>query len=458
MGAVRRGLLIFSLCVLALATGSARAEPRQPANGNLVEVVVSLAQKPLATTRWRAGRQLQSRTMVDAQAAMAQKIQAALPAVRIRWRYRLVANGMAVVVPRSQLGRLTALPGVDTVYPSVRYRPQLDRSPQQIGAPALWGPGLATAGQGIKIGIIDEGIDQTHPFFSPAGFPKGQTAYTNAKVIVARAFPPASPTWKNASKPFDAEFSSHGTHVAGIAAGNASTPAEGVRISGVAPRAYLGNYKALTIPTDADVGLDGNSPELVAAIEAAVADGMDVINMSFGEPEIEPARDIVVKALGAAARAGVVPVVSAGNDFEEFGRGSVGSPGSTPEAITVAAVTTTRSGAAGVVASFSSSGPTPLSLRLKPEVSAPGVGILSASPGGAWATLSGTSMAAPHVAGAAALLLQRHPGWTPAQVKSALAQTGDDVFSDNLRSVQLTTARGGGGIVNLPRADKPLLF
>ena len=244
---------------------------------------------------------------------------------------------MAVVVPRSQLGRLTSLPGVETVYPSVSYRPQLDRSPQQIGAPALWGPGLTNAGQGIKIAIIDEGIDQTHPFFSPAGYtmpagyPKGQTAYTTAKVIVARAFPPASPTWKHASKPFDPEMSSHGTHVAGIAAGNANTLAQGVRISGVAPRAYLGNYKALTIPTDADVGLDGNSPELVAAIEAAVADGMDVINMSLGEPEIEPSRDIVVKALEAAARAGVVPVVSAGNDFEEFGRGSVGSPASDAE-------------------------------------------------------------------------------------------------------------------------------
>ena len=240
----------------------------------------------------------------------------------------------------------------------------------------------------MKIAIIDEGIDQTHPFFSPAGYtmpagyPKGQTAYTTAKVIVARAFPPARPVWKHAGKPFDPEFSSHGTHVAGIAAGNANTVAEGARISGVAPRAYLGNYKALTIPTDADVGLDGNSPELVAAIEAAVADGMDVINMSLGEPEIEPSRDIVVQALAAAARAGVVSVVAAGNDFADFGRGSVGSPGSAPDAITVGAVTTTRSGADDVVASFSSSGPTPLSLRLKPEVSAPGVSILSASPGG----------------------------------------------------------------------------
>ena len=129
------------------------------------------------------------------------------------------------------------------------------------------------------------------------------------------------------------------------------------------------------------MGLDGNSPELAAAIEAAVADGMDVINMSLGEPEIEPSRDIVVQALAAAARAGVVSVVAAGNDFDDFGRGSIGSPGSAPDAITVGAVSTSRGGPDDVVASFSSSGPTPLSLRLKPEVSAPGVSILSAAPG-----------------------------------------------------------------------------
>src|SRR5688572_14450404 len=463
MTAVRRGLLISLLCLVALASGSARADIANP-RGELVEIVVGLSQKPLATTRWAAGRQLQSRTLISSQAALARRIEDTIPAAQIRWRYRLVANGMAVVVPRSQLERLTSLPGVAKVYPSVRYRPLLDRSPQQIGAPPLWGAGLENAGQGLKIAIIDEGIDHTHPLFEPAGytmpagFPKGQTAYTNAKVIVARAFPPARPTWKHASKPFDPQHSSHGTHVAGIAAGNANTPAQGSRISGVAPRAYLGNYKALTIPTDADVGLDGNSPQLVAAIEAAVKDGMDVINLSLGEPEIEPARDIVAEALGAAARAGVVPVVAAGNDFDQFGRGSVSSPGSAPEAITVGAVSTTRSGARDVVASFSSGGPTPLSLQLKPEVSAPGVSIVSASPGGGYTALSGTSMAAPHVAGAAALLRQRHPTWTPAQVKSALATTGDRAFQDEGRTTEAPTTREGGGIVNLPRADVPLLF
>ncbi len=463
MTAVRRGLAVSLLCLLALTTGSARAERAQP-GGELVEVVLGLSQQPLATTRWAAGRQLQTRTLAASQQSLAARIATALPAAQVRWRYRLVANGLAVVVPRSQLDRLTALPGVATVYPSVRYRTQLDRSPQQIGAPALWGPALASAGQGLKIAIIDEGIDQTHPFFNPAGytlppgFPKGQTAYTNAKVIAARAFPPARPTWKNASKPFDPGNSFHGTHVAGIAAGNANTLAQGVRISGVAPRAYLGNYKALTIPTDAGVGLDGNSPELVAAIEAAVADGMDVINMSLGEPEIEPTRDIVVKALAAATRAGVVAVVAAGNDFDEFGRGSVGSPGSSPEAITVGAVSTNREGADDVVTSFSSSGPTPLSLRLKPDVSAPGLSILSAAPGASWSMLSGTSMAAPHVAGAVALLLQRHPSWTPAQVKSALTLTGDDAYADESKRIELSTTRAGGGVVNLPRADNPLIF
>ena len=67
-------------------------------------------------------------------------------------------------------------------------------------------------------------------------------------------------------------------------------------------------------------------------------------------------------------------------------------------------------------------------------------------------------MAAPHVAGAVALLLQRHPAWTPAQVKSALALTGDEAFADNLKSEELSTVRGGGGVVNLPRADNPLVF
>src|SRR5207244_9794153 len=95
--------------------------------------------------------------------------------------------------------------------------------------PALWGPSLATAGNGLKIGIIDEGVDQTHPFFDPAGYtappgyPKGDTRFTTAKVIVARAFAPPSPHWKYANRPFDPENSEHGTHAPGIRAGERAT-------------------------------------------------------------------------------------------------------------------------------------------------------------------------------------------------------------------------------------------
>ena len=110
MMAVRRGLTICLLALVALATGSARAE-RPAARGELVEVVVSLSQKPLATTTWRAGREAQTRALANAQANVARKIEAAVPDARIRWRYRLVANGMAIVVPRAQLGRLTIAAG-----------------------------------------------------------------------------------------------------------------------------------------------------------------------------------------------------------------------------------------------------------------------------------------------------------------------------------------------------------
>jgi subtilisin family serine protease len=381
----------------------------------------------------------------------------AVPDASVRWRYRLVLDGFALLVPPDATGRISRLPGVTGVYPSVRYHRSLFRSPQVIGAPQIWGPDLATAGQGMKIGIIDDGIDQTHPFFSPAGFapppgfPKGNTAYTSAKVIVARSFPPPGLKDRYGKRPFDPLESEHGTHVAGIAAGDHGTRAGSFTVSGIAPKAYLGNYRVLTIPTG-EFGLDGNSPEIVAGIEAAVRDGMNVINLSLGEPEITPSRDIVVQAIDGAAKAGVVPVIAAGNEFDSLGFGSIDSPGSAPDAITAAAATKN-----GAVASFSSAGPTPYSLRFKPDVAAPGVSILSSVPArfGTWREFDGTSMAAPHVAGAATLLRQRHPNWSVQQIKSALVLTGNPVASGGH---QAPPTRVGGGMIWLPRADQPLVF
>jgi hypothetical protein len=205
------------------------------------------------------------------------------------------------------------------------------------------------------------------------------------------------------------------------------------------------------VPTPG-VGLNGNSPEIVKGIDAAVADGMNVINLSLGEPVIDTDRDLVVKAINAAADAGVVPAIAAGNDFDSFGSGSISSPGDAAKAITAAAVTK-----GDVIADFSAGGPNGIDLGFKPDVSAPGVNIYSSVPKG-WDSFSGTSMASPHVAGGAALLLQRHPTWTPAQVKSALVLTGRPVWKDATQTTEVAPTREGGGLIDLVAANDPLLF
>jgi subtilisin family serine protease len=474
-----------SLVLLAAAGAGTPAGPSGSARAGLVEVVVTLPQPSLAeavvrnrglAARTTIHRRLDVRatasvaylrTLASAQRTLQATIQARIPAARVHWHYGVVLNGIAVALPAEQLAALRGIPGA-TVWPSVTYHALLNRTPGLIGATTVWGPTLATSGEGVKIGIIDDGLDQSHVFFSPsgftypAGFPKGNTQFTTPKVIVAKAFAPLKPAWKYANTPFDPENSEHATNVAGIAAGDHDTPATvpsgRVRASGIAPSAYLGNYKVLTVPTS-DFGLDGNSPEIAKGIEEAVKDGMDVINLSLGEPEIEPTRDIVVQAINSAADAGVVPVIAAGNDFGDAGKGSVGSPGSAAKAITVAASSEGDAGPADVIAGFSSSGPTPVSLQMKPDVTAPGVDILSSLPGNQWSDhdWSGTSMASPHVAGAAALLKQRHPAWTVVQIKSALESTGDPVHPVGSTS-EVTTLREGGGRIDLPRADNPLIF
>jgi subtilisin family serine protease len=494
---LRRSIFPFGLALtitLALLTGGGAAAPPQP-SGKLVEVVVTLPRPSLAAEIARNERLASAAqrehslavrapaavsylgTLAAAQRTFSARLAVAVPAARVRWHYRVALDGVSVLLPTSDLARLRALPGA-TVWPTVTYHAlrdttassvvmsRLNRGPKLIGASALWGKTLATAGQGIKIALVDDGIDQAHPYFSPAGFtypagfPKGNTAYTTPKVIVARAFPAPMSHWKYAARPFDPRFSFHATHVAGIAAGDYGTPTApngGAPISGIAPKAYLGNYKALTVPTP-DFGLDGNSPEISKAIDQAVADGMNVINLSIGEPEVQPRRDIVVQALDNAAAAGVVPVVAAGNDFDLAGSGSVGSPANAPAAIAAAASTLGGDGThPDHIAYFSSGGPTPVSLLLKPDVTAPGVDVLSSVPAHDFEVLDGTSMAAPHVAGGAALLLQRHPAWTVEQVKSALASTGAEIHP-TASSGEVSVLREGGGRIDLVRADQPLIF
>src|SRR5262245_51087736 len=253
----RLALVAFAVAAVVAAGVALWLPDRDPGGAAGAEVVVRLAGSPLAL----GGRP----DAVDrVQARFAAALHRRLPDARIRWRYRLVLNAVAVVLPRGgDPARLRGLPGVAEVYPSATYTAAAGPAADQIGAPQLWTSGLPTTGDGIKIGIIDDGVDQTHPFFDPVGFtmppgyPKGVVSYTTPKVIVARVFPAPGQTEHNDLVPFEPD-ESHGTHVAGIAAGDAGTKANGAVISGVAPRAYIGNYRAYTVPTDGGFGDDGN--------------------------------------------------------------------------------------------------------------------------------------------------------------------------------------------------------
>ena len=254
-------------------------------------------------------------------------------------------------LPVRHLPRLHALGSVARVYPSVRHYLKTNRSPSIIGATAFTASTGAT-GAGVKVGVVDDGIDQTNPSFNasgftyPAGFPKGQSAYTTPKVIVARSFLAAGATARS-RLPVDPQASFHGTHVAGIAAGRAGIGSPGGRdhppttgLSGVAPNAWIGNYRVFNVPTPA--GNISTTGQTVAAFEQAVKDGMDVINYSGGSPAIDPRTDAMIETVANVTRAGVVVVASAGNDRDDFGFGSTGSPSTAPEAIGVAATSNTH--------------------------------------------------------------------------------------------------------------------
>jgi len=550
-------------------------------------------------------------------------LRAEIPEAVVSRRFRILLNGLTVSVPYRQLPELLSLGFAKNVYPSLRYTMSLNKGPAVIGAPQF--ETLTGAlGNGVKVAVVDDGVDHEHPFLSPTGFsyppgfPKGPGGSTTPKVIVARGF--AGPGANSA--PLDRERSFHGTFVAGVIAGVEKDVPAGVQgfcveasggchpavsdLRGVAPRAYIGNYRVFNVPLPLGGCCSANTPEIVAAFEAAVTDGMDVINFSGGGPQSDPRTDALMEAVTNVVRAGVVPSISAGNDRDFFGLGTAGSPATSPDAISVGSVANahvfgaslsvlspsglgriafvptdnvppawttanqrlvdvgtiggvsrllcadgpalpsgslrgaialvSRGGCpydakaaraveagavgmviaenragdptfalfsrlsggtisdldgarlrqamagsggvatvrfsrdtlevgttwAGVPSSFSAAGLTPFGKALKPDIMAPGSQILSSTliefAGDQFAILDGTSFSAPHVSGAAALLLQRHPSWTSQQVKSALMSTAGPAFADSTRTQEASVLVQGAGLASVPAADKPLIF
>ncbi len=281
-----------------------------------------------------------------------QWLQTYAPKAKVTSQYDISLNAVAVQLNGTSLDTIAGAPMVQQVQYNALYHPDLSESHKIINAAGAWNHagGRSNAGAGIKIGDIDSGIDEIHPFFDPAGFsyppgfPKCDAAdstthnadhnceHVSPKIIVAKVF-----YNKAAVSGFDAAaVGDHGTHTAGIAAGVTGKIAtvEGVNIndmSGVAPGAWLGNYNVF--PNDIP---NARSEDILNAVDAAIADGMDVLNLSIGGG-YHGNNDLLAIGLDNAVEAGVSVAVAAGNSGP--GGGTVESPGRARNIITVGAST-----------------------------------------------------------------------------------------------------------------------
>ena len=342
-----------------------------------------------ASYRTRIGR---------AQGLMSDRLRS-LNGVQIQASTDLVLNGIIARVPVARYAEIRRLPGVKKVYFSRPLRKNLNAAGPLQNAPALWSVapgGRANAGQGVKIGIIDTGIDITNPMFVdnstplPAGFPKSgpnDAAYTNHKVIVARNYMHLLSNFQRDRTAVDED--GHGSFVAGCAAGKLVN-APLAQISGMAPGAFLGNYKVFGTPGINDFT---TTAAVVAAINDAVNDGMDVLNLSLGSLDfIPPSEDPEVIAINGAVSAGLVVALAAGNSGPDTH--TISTPGSAQDAIAVGAVWNSRIFAAQL--HVTGPGAVPAGLQNIPYVNGTGPEISTAIPSTPFldvAGLDGTGLA-----------------------------------------------------------------
>jgi subtilisin family serine protease len=268
-------------------------------------------------------------------------LRANVPQAKVTGEFDLALNAVAVKLNGATLAQIAAAPQVKRAEYQGVYRPTAANDPDLaiISAQQAWtrAGGAANAGAGVKVAVVDTGIDASHPCFDDSGYPAqqqlGDPHLTNNKVIVAKVFNNKTP-----SRGYSAEaIQDHGTHVAGTVACNLDTPAtvDGVAIpypiSGVAPKALLGNYNVF--PGDVD---NARSEDIVNALEAAYADGFDVANMSLGGGA-HGIQDLLTVAVDNLDEANMVVAVAAGNSGP--GHYTVESPGSAARALTAGAST-----------------------------------------------------------------------------------------------------------------------
>ncbi|WP_456277441.1 S8 family serine peptidase [Bacillus sp. AK128] len=476
------------------------------------------------------------------------KIKKEFPSITITTVFDTAFDGISLTGKKEQIDQVSELVGVNQVFPNHTYQATIEKSVPYIGAENIRSyldvENHRLTGEGIKVGIIDTGVDYSHPDLR-RNFKGGFDLVDQDKDPMETKASQGMPTM-------------HGTHVAGIIA------ADG-KIHGVAPKAEIIAYRAL------GPGGMGTSEQVIAAIEKAIKDKVDVINLSLGNNVNGPDWPTSL-ALNKAVENGIVAVTSSGNSGPEMW--TVGSPGTASKAISVGASTppiqvpylafgatgkqieltpmqgalpwdfhrevklvegglgnpeeipssvkgnialiergvipftekvfnALEKGAIGAViynnvkgsfagglemefaipvvsvskedgdyikkelketpyihtqykkiedsmADFSSRGPVTYTWDVKPDVVAPGVAINSTIPNG-YIALQGTSMAAPHVAGAAALIKQAHPDWSPEQIKASLMNTAKRLTEKGIHYEPIVQ---GAGRIQIDQAVK----
>ncbi|MFB7604958.1 S8 family peptidase [Streptomyces gardneri] len=329
-------------------------------------------------------------------------------------------DGVALKAEKKQAGTFWAdvntpqarsAAGIEKLWLDRKVQATLEQSTKQVHAPEAWAAGYD--GTGTKVAVLDTGADTEHPDL------KGRVT--------------ASENFTDSETADDRQ--GHGTHTISTVGGSGA--ASDGRKKGVAPGADLLNGKVLN-----DSG-SGAASWIIAGMEWAVAQGADVVSMSLGSPVPTDCTDPMSVAAEELGRSkGTLFVIAAGNSGPTLN--TVSSPGCAPSVLTVGATDRDDS-----TAYFSSRGPTIVNHTLKPEIAAPGVGISAAAAGGrgvyAYQSMSGTSMATPHVAGAAAIVKQRHPDWTAQQIKAALVSSAESDLPGDVREV-------GGGRLDVKAA------
>ncbi|ULR54081.1 S8 family serine peptidase [Streptomyces deccanensis] len=307
--------------------------------------------------------------------------------------------------------------GIDKLWLDAQVKVSLETSVPQIGAPEVWRSGHD--GKGVKVAVLDTGVDTGHPDLA-------------GRVAESRTFVPEQSVQ---------DGHGHGTHVASTIAGSGAA-SDGLR-KGVAPGAELLVGKVL-----GDDGR-GQSSWIIAGMEWAANSGAKIVSMSLGGTATGPSDVLSETVDELSASTGALFVIASGNSGP--GEQTVGTPGIADSALTVGAVDKSDR-----LASFSGRGPRPGDFAVKPEITAPGVGITAARAAGTamgtpvddhYTAANGTSMATPHVAGAAALVAQAHPDWTGERIKQALASTAktnadDSVFEQGDGRVDVVRAVG----------------